>query len=143
MKLELYLDGNLVDINQDIDFVLNKKYTELSDLTSIIVDYSKTIRIPMTPRNNELFNYVFKLDHQVLLGQDIINYDPSQKIPMSMVYNGSTPVCVHAFRHAHFNGQVMQTFIVLCSGYGTVFEKCVQQVLLPDIQSGILVVVFR
>ena len=89
MKLELYLDGNLVDINQDIDFVLNKKYTELSDLTSIIVDYSKTIRIPMTPRNNELFNYVFKLDHQVLLGQDIINYDPSQKIPMSMVYNGS------------------------------------------------------
>ena len=37
----------------------------------------------------------------------------------------------------------MQAFIVLCSGYGTVFEKCVQQVFLPDIQSGFLVVVFR
>lgn len=89
MKIELYLDGNKVDISQDIDFVLNKQYTELTDLTSIIVDYSKTIRIPMTPRNNELFNYIFKLDHQVLVGQDIINYDPSQKIPMYMTFNGS------------------------------------------------------
>ena len=89
MKIELYLDGHSVDISQDIDFVLNKQLTELTDLTSIIVDYTKTIRIPMTPRNNELFNYVFKLDHQVLVGQQIINYDPSNKIPMSMTYNGS------------------------------------------------------
>ena len=89
MKIELYLDGNKVDISQDVDFVLNKQYTELSDLTSIIVDYSKTIRIPMSPRNNELFNFIFKLDHRVLVGQDIINYDPSQKIPMYMTYNGS------------------------------------------------------
>lgn len=89
MKIELYLDGNKVDISQDIDFVLNKQFTELTDLTSIIVDYTKTIRIPMSPRNNELFNYIYKLDHQVLVGQDIINYDPSQKIPMYMTYNGS------------------------------------------------------
>lgn len=89
MKIELFLGGNPVEINQDIDFVLNKQFTELSDLTSIIVDYSKTIRVPMTPVNNELFNYIYNLDHQVLVGQDIINYDPSQKIPMYMTYNGS------------------------------------------------------
>ena len=89
MKIELYLGETLVEINQDIDFVLNKQYTELSDLTSIIVDYSKTIKVPMTPRNNELFNYIYKLEHRVLVGQDIINYDPSQKIPMYMTFNGS------------------------------------------------------
>ena len=89
MKIELYLDGNLVEINKDIDFVLNKQFTELTDLTSIIVDYSKTIKVPMTPKNNELFNYVYKLEHQVLVKEDIINYDPSQKIPMTMVFNGS------------------------------------------------------
>lgn len=89
MKIELFLGENPVEINQDIDFVLNKQYTELSDLTSIIVDYSKTIKVPMTPRNNELFNYIYKLEHQVLVGQDVINYDPSQKIPMYMTYNGS------------------------------------------------------
>lgn len=90
MKIELYLDGNQVEINQDIDFVLNKQFTELTDLTSIIVDYSKTIRVPMTPHNNELFNYVYKLDHQVLVNQGTVTYDPSQKISMVMNYNGST-----------------------------------------------------
>jgi len=89
MKIELFLDGHQVEINKDIDFVLNKQFTELTDLTSIIVDYSKTIKIPMTPRNNELFNYVYKLEHQVLVNEDIISYDPSQKIPMTMTFNGS------------------------------------------------------
>lgn len=90
MKIDLFLEGNQVEINQDIDFVLNKQFTELSDLTSIIVDYSKTIKVPMTPHNNELFNYVYKLDHQVLVNQGIVTYDPSQKISMVMNYNGST-----------------------------------------------------
>ena len=89
MKIELYLDGNPVEINQDIDFVLNKQFTELTDLTSIIVDYSKTIKVPMTPHNNELFNYVYKLERQVLVNEDIVTYDPSQKIPMTMTFNGS------------------------------------------------------
>lgn len=89
MKIDLYLDGNIVEINKDIDFVLNKQYTDLTDLTSIIVDYSKTIKVPMTPHNNELFNYVYKLEHQVLINEDIITYDPSKKIPMTMTFNGS------------------------------------------------------
>lgn len=89
MKIELFLDGHQVEINKDIDFVLNKQFTDLTDLTSIIVDYSKTIKVPMTPRNNELFNYVYKLEHQVLINEDIISYDPSQKIPMTMTFNGS------------------------------------------------------
>ena len=89
MKIELFLDGNPVEIDKDIDFVLNKQFTELTDLTSIIVDYTKTVKVPMTPRNNELFNYVYKLEHQVLMNEDIISYDPSQKINMTMPFNGS------------------------------------------------------
>lgn len=89
MKIELYLDDNLVEINKDIDFVLNKQYTNLTDLTSIIVDYSKTIKVPMTPHNNELFNYVYKFEHQTVIGIDTISYNPSQKIPMTMLFNGS------------------------------------------------------
>lgn len=88
MKIELYLDGHQVEINNDIDFTLNKTFTELTDLTAIIVDYSKTISIPMTPDNNELFNMVFRLDHQVLMGTEYVDYDPSVRIPMAMFYNG-------------------------------------------------------
>lgn len=90
MKIELFLDGHQVEINRDIDFVLNKQYTELTDLTSIIVDYSKTIKVPMTPGNNELFNFIYKLEHQVMNNTEVfISFDPSQKVPMTMTFNGS------------------------------------------------------
>ena len=89
MKIDLILDGRYVEIDKDIDFVLNKQFTDLTDLTSIIVDYTKTIKVPMTPHNNELFNFVYKLSHKVLVGEDIITYDPSRKIPMIMNFNGS------------------------------------------------------
>lgn len=85
MKIELFLAGNPVEINKDIDFVLNKQFTDLTDLTSIIVDYSKTIKVPMTPKNNDLFNYVYKLEHQAYG----VTYNPAQKIPMTMCYNGA------------------------------------------------------
>lgn len=89
MKIELYLSNHKVEINDDIDFVLNRQFTELSDLTSIIVDYSKTISIPMTAHNNELFNNVYNLNRQVLLGTEYFDYDPTQRIPMTMTYNSS------------------------------------------------------
>lgn len=89
MKIELFLNDIQVELDKDIDFVLNKQFTELTDLTSIIVDYTKTIKIPMTAHNNELFNYVYRFEHQVLVNDDIITYDPSQKIPMTLMFNGS------------------------------------------------------
>lgn len=89
MKIDLFLQGKRVELNKDIDFVLNKQFTELTDLTTIIVDYSKTIKVPMTPHNNELFNYVYRLDRQVISSQQVITYDPSQKIDMYMSFNGS------------------------------------------------------
>lgn len=90
MKIELFLQGKRVEINKDIDFVLNKQFTELTDLTTIIVDYSKTIKVPMTPHNNELFNYVYRLERQFIgTPLESITYDPSQKIDMYMTFNSS------------------------------------------------------
>lgn len=90
MKIDLYLNNQLVEINKDIDFVLNKQFTDLTDLTSIIVDYSKTVKVPMTAKNNELFNYTYKFERQVLLNGDVVSYDPTQKMSMTMVFNGNT-----------------------------------------------------
>lgn len=90
MKIDLYLNSQLIEIDKDIDFVLNKQFTDLTDLTSIIVDYSKTIKVPMTAHNNEVFNYAYKLERQVVLNDEIITYDPTRRIPMTMNFNGST-----------------------------------------------------
>ena len=88
MKIDLILGGKQVDLGHEIDLVLNKQFADLEDLTSIIVDYSKTIKVPMTPNNNEVFNFVYKLNHNVLLGSEFVDYDPSQKIDMKLQFNG-------------------------------------------------------
>lgn len=128
MKIELFLDGNPVEINKDIDFVLNKQFTELTDLTSIIVDYTKTVKVPMTPRNNELFNYVYKLEHQVLMNEDIISYDPSQKINMTMTFNGSIVMDGYAVLNSvNLNENVYE--INLYGQLGSIFSSLKEKVL--------------
>lgn len=128
MKIELFLDGNPVEINKDIDFVLNKQFTELTDLTSIIVDYTKTVKVPMTPRNNELFNYVYKLEHQVLMNEDIISYDPSQKINMTMTFNGSIVMDGYAVLNSvNLNEKVYE--INLYGQLGSIFSSLKEKVL--------------
>ena len=128
MKIELFLDGNPVEIDKDIDFVLNKQFTELTDLTSIIVDYTKTVKVPMTPRNNELFNYVYKLEHQVLMNEDIISYDPSQKINMTMTFNGSIVMDGYAVLNSvNLNEKVYE--INLYGQLGSIFSSLKEKVL--------------
>ena len=128
MKIELFLDGNPVEIDKDIDFVLNKQFTELTDLTSIIVDYTKTVKVPMTPRNNELFNYVYKLEHQVLMNEDIISYDPSQKINMTMTFNGSIVMDGYAVLNS-VNLKEMVYEINLYGQLGSIFSSLKEKVL--------------
>lgn len=88
MKIELYLAGQPVEIDREIDLTLNRQYTDLNDLTSIIVDYTKSVKIPMSASNNRLFNYIYRLDHRVILGNETFSYDPTVKIDMSLIFNG-------------------------------------------------------
>lgn len=46
-------------------FVLSMKETDVNDPTSIFTNYSKTFSIPGTPRNQELFNYMNRLDSDI------------------------------------------------------------------------------
>lgn len=93
MNVELYISVNtgdyfnwkLVELSNSIDYSLNKQFVDLEDLTSITTDYSKTVKIPMTPSNNELFNYIFKIQH--LISGDY--FDPTQKIDVQLRWNNN------------------------------------------------------
>jgi hypothetical protein len=49
MKIQLFLNDLEVELNDNINFPLTKTFENLSNPTDIIVDYSKTINIPITP----------------------------------------------------------------------------------------------
>ena len=54
MNIRLFLAGQPLDLTQDITFPLNKTFESLTDPTQIIVDYSKSINIPMNAHNNKM-----------------------------------------------------------------------------------------
>lgn len=81
MKLQLYLNGMEVELNETVSLPLTKTYESLSNPTNIHIDYSKSINIPITPQNTKIFGQIFKLD-RVISVSDIVglNFDPTKRI---------------------------------------------------------------
>ena len=90
MKLQLILGGQEVELNQNISIPLNKTYENLSNPMDIIVDYSKSINIPITSKNNAILANSYRLDRTIPRGGETnlgLYLDPTKKIPMKLLYN--------------------------------------------------------
>lgn len=54
---QLYINNQLVELSEEIDYTINKTLFNLDDISSYQLDYSKTIKVPITDRNIEVFGY--------------------------------------------------------------------------------------
>lgn len=82
MLAELYIENELVDLNDSVTFSLTKQFEDITDPTTIINDWSKTVSIPFSTKNNKLFGHIYNLDRV------IVNYNNYiQKLKYS--YSGS------------------------------------------------------
>lgn len=54
---QLYINNQLVELSEKIDYTINKTLFNLDDISSYQLDYSKTIKVPITDRNIEVFGY--------------------------------------------------------------------------------------
>lgn len=91
MNIQLYLADQELELNNTISFPLNKTFENLYNPTDIIVDYSKSINIPITQRNNKIFANAYRLDKTVVAGDTNIGMylNPIKRIPFKMLYNGN------------------------------------------------------
>lgn len=97
MKTQLYIEGKEVELDKSVQFALNKQFEELSNPTTIINDWSKTVSIPFTASNNRLFGYLYKPE-RVIVGTSNpdsyksmgIYFDPTKKLDFRLVYNTIT-----------------------------------------------------
>lgn len=93
MNIQLFLEGQEVELNKNVSFPLNKSYENLYNPTDIIVEYSKSINIPATKSNNRLMANAYRIDRQFVINEDNPNIgmflDPLKRIPMKLIYNGN------------------------------------------------------
>lgn len=91
INYQLYIENQLMDVDEKLSFPLNKILEELNDPTLIKVEWSKTIKLPMTDNNNMFFGNYFRLDN--VTAADVngsisgVYFDPTQKLNFRIVYN--------------------------------------------------------
>lgn len=92
MRIQLLLANQEVELTKDVQIPLNTAYQNLWNPTDIIVDYSKTISIPITVTNNKVLGNAYRLDRTIVenRGNDNIGLylDPTKRIPFNLLYNG-------------------------------------------------------
>lgn len=128
MRIQLFLADHEVDLTQNIQFPLNKSYENLSDPTKILVEYSKTISLPITKNNNKIFGNIYRLDRTILDGGlegDMgIYFDPTKRIPARLMYNGKLVLDGYAkFNSSNYSIKTQVYNINLYGKLGSIFQE--------------------
>lgn len=91
MEIQLYIRGMLADIGDKKEFVRNFKHTlQFSDLTNptnVVTDYSYSINLPGTDNNKRIFGYVDSL------GTDLTTFNPA--VPYEFILNVDGNLWLH------------------------------------------------
>ena len=91
INYQLYIENQLMDVDEKLSFPLNKILEELNDPTLIKVEWSKTIQLPMTDNNNLFFGNYFRLDNVIVADPNGsisgVYFDPTQKLNFRIMYN--------------------------------------------------------
>lgn len=64
-NFELWINNTLVDTKDDFPLSLNSSISDISQPETRQTTYSKTISIPASKSNRELFDYIFELSHWI------------------------------------------------------------------------------
>lgn len=61
-KIRLYIEDQEIELQEDVQVSITRQFEELSNPTVICNDYTKTVKIPMTAKNNIIFGNIYKPD---------------------------------------------------------------------------------
>lgn len=61
-KIRLYIEDNEIELQEEVQVAITRQLEEISNPTVICNDYTKTVKIPMTATNNQIFGNIYKPD---------------------------------------------------------------------------------
>ena len=86
----LFIENREIELDKSVQFAITKQFEVLSNPTDIINDWSKTVSIPFTATNNEIFGHIYNPDRLIVVGTSDtltgIYFDPSKKLDMRIQY---------------------------------------------------------
>lgn len=90
--IRLFVENKEVDLNDDVQVAISKQFEDLSNPTTIINDWSKTVSIPFTQNNHEIFGHIYNPDRLIAVPPSSGNltglyFDPYKKLDMRLQWN--------------------------------------------------------
>lgn len=85
-KLRIFIEGRELDTLDNVTVPITKQYEELSNPTVICNDYSKTVTVPLSKNNNDIFGHCYNPDRLISTTGDEdtpivgIYFDPYKKL---------------------------------------------------------------
>ena len=89
MNTRLILENREIELDETVQFAITKQFEDLSNPTTIINDWSKTVSIPFTARNNAIFGHIYNPDKLTVEGGSNqtftgIYFNPLKKLDMRL-----------------------------------------------------------
>lgn len=66
--VRLFIENNEIELDESVQIAITKQFEDLSNPTTIINDWSKTVSIPFTQKNNKIFGGIYSPDKIIVEG---------------------------------------------------------------------------
>jgi len=89
--IRLFIENTEIELTEDVQIALTKQFENLSNPTNIINDWSKTISIPFTVKNNQTFGHIYNIDRVIVTGGYPIGtyFNPLRKLNFRLEWNSA------------------------------------------------------
>lgn len=121
--LRLFLENYEIELNETVQFALNRQFEDLTNPTIIINDWSKTIKIPFSSHNDKIFGHIYNLDRVIADGDNKlmgIYFDPYKKIDFRLQWGDAILMTGYAKNISVDNGSYN---ITLNGELGKIFQE--------------------
>ena len=88
--VRLYIENQEVELDKTVQFAITKQFEDLTNPTDIINDWSKTVSIPFTQKNNQLFGHIYNPDKVIVDGGTVgVYFNPLLKLNFRLEWNST------------------------------------------------------
>lgn len=99
ISYKLFIEGEELVLNEDVQVAITKQFEDVSNPTTVINDWSKTVNIPMCSTNNKIFGHLYDPKKAIVASSDPnqkltgVYFDPTKKLNFRLEY-GSAVIMV-------------------------------------------------
>jgi len=88
--IRLFIENKEIEIDNTVQVAITKQFEDLSNPTTVINDWSKTVSIPFTVNNNNIFGHIYSPDKAVVDGGTVgVYFNPLKKLSFRIEWDNT------------------------------------------------------